>query len=195
MNQNKKSRVAFPGDTFILLAPSAQELHLLQQKQTEFQSQYGGKIVDYIHITCERFTPKRTDFPNECSAVLKHHISNLEPFPVFADALIQFHAPYWRNHVLRWRIQESASWENFRTVLAKTLKGIACPSHFDRYRRSTCSILTLEQAVPLMEKQHKLNFPQKLFTAQKVRISQLKENYEFEIIETIQLSGQVSGSK
>lgn len=46
-----------------------------------------------------------------------------------------------------------------------------------------------------MEKQHKLNFPQKLFTAQKVRISQLKENYEFEIIETIQLSGQVSGSK
>jgi hypothetical protein len=192
MNQNQQSRVAIPGDTFILLAPSAQELRRLQQKQLEFQKQYGGHIVNHIHITSERFSPKREAFPQECAAVLKHHIANQVPFPVFADALIQFHAPYWKSHVLRWRVQDTDAWLNFRGILTKTLIGIACPSHFDRLRRSTCSILTLENPILLNENKHAPNFPQKLFTAREVFISQLKENYQFEILETIQLSGQMS---
>ncbi len=192
MNQNQQSRVAIPGDTFILLAPTAQELHHLRHKQIEFQKQYGGQIVNHIHITSERFSPKHTTFLTESVGVLKNHISNLVPFPVYADDLIQFHARYWKSHVLRWRVQDTDSWLNFRKVLEKSLKIIACPSHFDRHRRSTCSILTLENPVQLNEKQCAEKFPQKLFTAQEVSISQLKGNYRFKILETIQLAGQMS---
>ncbi|MBE9523513.1 MAG: hypothetical protein IMY76_00335 [Chloroflexi bacterium] len=190
MSQNQQSRVAIPGDIFILLAPSAQELYLLRQKQLEFQRQYGGQIASHIHITSERLSPKYEGFPKECAAVIKHHIANLVPFPVFVDALIQFRAPYWKSHVLRWRVQDTDTWLNFREALAKTLKGIDCPSHFDRHRRSTCSILNLDNPITLNEKKHAANFPYKLFTAREMYISQLKKNYQFEILETIQLSGK-----
>ena len=189
MNQNQESREAIPGDTFILVAPTAQELHLLQQKQLGFKKQYGGQIVNHIHITSERFSPIGAVFPKECAAVLKDRIANMVPFPVFADALIQFHARYWNSHVLRWRVQDTGTWVNFRRILAKTLKEIACPSHFNRHRRSTCPILTLDNPITLHEKNHAPNFPQKLFTAKEVYISQLNENHLFEIIETVQLSG------
>ena len=192
MSQYQESRAAIPGDTFILLAPSAQELGRLLQMQLELQKQYGGQIVPHIHITTERFSPKRAAFPQECAAVLKHHISNFTSFPVFADGLIQFNARYWKSHVLRWRVQDSDTWLNFRRILANTLKGIACPSHFDRHRRSTCSILSLEKPITLNEIQHALNYPQKLFTAREVHISQLKENNQFEILDTIQLSSKMS---
>lgn len=191
MTTNKQLRVAQPGDTFILLVPSAQELQHLQQAQIDFQSQYGGQIVDHIHITCERFTPKRAGFPKECSAVLKHHIGNSTPFSVNSDAVIQFHAPYWKSHVVRWRIEDTPAWAAFRSLLAKTLKSIACPSHFDRHRRASCSILSLDGPITLDEKHTASSFyPQKLFTAHEVLISRLQENYQFEIIETIQLSGK-----
>jgi len=191
MTTTKQPRVAKPGDTFILLVPSAQELHHLQQKQTEFQNQYGGQIMNHIHITCERFTPERAKFPQECFAVLKHQIANLAPFPVYSDAVIQFHAPYWQSNVLRWRIEGTTAWLDFRSLLTKTLKGIACPSHFDRQRSSTCSILTLDEPVELSVKHNRANNSHKLFTAQEVVISRLKENYQFEILETIQLSNPI----
>jgi len=192
MTNTKRPRVAQPGDTFILLVPSAQELHHLHRKQNEFRNQYGGQLIDHIHITSERFSPKRTTSPKECSAVLRHHIGSLEPFPVFSDAVIQFHAPYWKSHVLRWRIQDTAAWLDFRNLLTKTLKGVDCPSHFDRHRRATCSILALADPVDLSEKHNSANNSQKLFTAKKVVISRLQNNYQFEIIETIQLSGSKS---
>lgn len=189
MSNVKEQRAAKPGDTFILLVPPAQELHHLEKLQLGFQNQYSGKIVDHIHITCERFTPKREKFPQECSAVLRHHIGNLTPFTVFSDAVIQFYAPYWQNQVLRWRIEETAAWIEFRTLLRKTLEGIACPSHFDRQRRATCSILTLDKAAELGEKHDLAIHSQKLFTAQEAVISQLHENHQFEILETIPFSG------
>jgi len=175
MTNTKRPRVAQPGDTFILLVPSAQELHHLHRKQNEFRNQYGGQLIDHIHITSERFSPKRTTSPKECSAVLRHHIGSLEPFPVFS-----------------WRIQDTAAWLDFRNLLTKTLKGVGCPSHFDRHRRATCSILALDDPVNLSEKHNGANNSQKLFTAKEVVISRLQKNYQFEIIETIQLSGSKS---
>jgi len=63
---NNNQRKAQPGDFFILLVPSAQELHHLRRWQSELQAQYGGQKVDFLHITCQRFTPHNGQSEESC---------------------------------------------------------------------------------------------------------------------------------
>jgi len=180
-------RVAQPGDIFILLVPSAQELHLLRQWQEELQTRYGGKPVSHIHITSQRFTPLQQDLEKTCIDKLNEDLQNLHSFPVFTDMLTQFYAPYWDTKVLRWRIQETNAYAAFRDILDNILLNINCPSHFDRQRYATCTALNMDHEVDLESNPPGRLFPALLFTARKLLISQLVDKNDFEIIETINL--------
>ena len=69
----------------------------------ELQSQYGGKLIDPIHITVERFSPGDGYCTQDCIPPIKKDLRGVQPFPIYTDALIQFFAPYWQSQVLRWR--------------------------------------------------------------------------------------------
>jgi hypothetical protein len=180
-------RIAQPGDIFILLGPSAQELHLLRQWQADLQTRYGGKLVNHIHITSQRFTPQQRLLEESCVELLKNELQNLQSFPIFTDKLIQFYARYWDTLVLRWRVQETDTYTKFRDVLDQTLEIVQCPSHFDRQRHASCGALNLDVRSDLENNPPVRNYPAYLFTARELLISKLIGDNEFEIIETIGL--------
>ena len=180
-------RLAQTGDIFILLVPVAQDLQLLRQKQAELQAQCSGQIVDHVHITCQRFTLNHEQIAATCIATLAKQIGAFAPFPVFSDGLVQFRAPYWQTHVLRWRIQETEAWKSFRQFLDQSLAKHDCPSHFSRQRHSTCTTLSLDAKVNPENYANKISFPFRLFTAREVVISQLTDDNCFAVLETIEL--------
>ena len=183
-----KQRVAKPGDVFILLVPSAQELHLLHQWQLELQARYGGQIVNHIHITSQRFTPRLGVLERSCIQYLKEVLESIPSFPIITDMVIQFFAYYWDTHVLRWRVQETDAYTKFRDVLDMTLTKIDCPPHFDRLRYTSCTALNLNGEVDQEPHPPTRTLPADLFTARDLLISQLVGSNEFKIIETITLS-------
>ena len=178
-------RVAQPDDIFILLVPTAQELHHIHHWQAQLQNQYGGQPVEHIHITCQRFTPRETQDEFLCIEALKEKLTQFSPFIIYTDKLLQFHAPYWQTDVIRWRVQETDDYAEFRDQLETTLQNIRCPSHFNRLRHATCTALNTNRRIQMDEKQFDIGLPQPLFTAKKLVISQLKETGQFEILETL----------
>ena len=186
-------RIAQPGDIFILLVPSESELEQLRHKQIDLQSQYGGQLIDPIHITVERFSPGNELCTEDCITPIKRSLYQVQPFQLRTDALIQFFAPYWHSQVLRWRVQESAIWNDFRDLLERTLRDIGCPSHFVRRRHATCTILKLDGEIDLPPEAQDFSLP--LFTVRQIWISVLKEDGQFEILEKITLGDSHTKSK
>lgn len=176
-------RIAQPGDIFILLVPTTDDLAQLRQKHADLQAQFGGQLVEPIHITAERFSPENGHDPQDCIAPIRRNLSGIQPFPIEADGLIQFFAPYWQSQVLRWRVAETRIWNDFRDTLEDVLCDIGCPSHFIRRRYATCTILKLEgeidpSALPQVD-------AMPLFWVRELWISLLKADGQFEIVEKL----------
>jgi hypothetical protein len=186
-------RIAQPGDIFILLIPAGPELDQLRRAQAALQSQYGGKLIDPIHITVERFSPGDGYCTQDCIPPIKKDLRGVQPFPIYTDALIQFFAPYWQSQVLRWRVADAPIWNDFRDLLESTLSEIGCPSHFVRRRHATCTILKLDGEIDLPSGAQEFSMP--LFTARQVLFSMLKEDGLFEIIDHIELGDSHANPK
>jgi len=182
---NPNIRVAHPGDIFMLLVPTAQELHQLRQWQTALQARYGGSVVDHIHITCQRFTPQDHKLAVECIEKLQTDLKSTPVFQLYTDELVQFFAPYWGIQVLRWQVQETTAYGKFRDQLDMTLSQINCPSHFNRMLHATCTAINLPSAGSIESNPLPWQFPAPLFKARELLISQLVSGEQFTILETI----------
>jgi len=186
-NRENKKRVAQTGDIFILLVPTGPDLRRLKEWQVDLQSQFGGQIVDFMHITCQRFSPNEDHFEDICITNLVRAFEDTENFPVTTDKIIQFHAPYWRKFVIRWRVQETPQYQGFRNLMESILLKINCPSHFSRLRHASCTALNLETKVDIPDSIQQLQFPRSLFTARELQVSKLHSDNQFEILATINL--------
>jgi len=178
-------RAAQPGDIFLLLIPPSKDKERLSCEQLDFQAQFGGQPVEPIHVTVERFSPDNQQLPQECVANLRENLSEMKSFPIMGDAIIQFFAPYWQSYVLRWRVQKTPEWIKFRDQIKSMLEHIDCPSHFDRRRHATCTILKLGNKVILPTPPPIISMP--LFKVQDLRISTLREDGNFEVLEKLKL--------
>jgi hypothetical protein len=187
MSQNQR-RVAQPGDLFLLLVPSARELHQLTLWQSELQAKYGGQVESFVHITCQRFTPNKGEIEDTCIGQLVDVLATTKSFMIYTDKLIQFLAPYWGQEVLRWRVQETQEYAAFRDVLTVSLKNIGCPSHFNRKRHTTCTALKQVKKEDFKMDPPEVQYPSPLFTARNLWFSKLLDGTEFEILEKIKLA-------
>lgn len=178
-------QAAQPGDIFLLLVPSAQELHRLITWQSGLQARFGGRAVPDPHITCQRFTPGPGKTTHDCVRQLADDLGSIRTFQIYTDRLIQFYAPYWRTHVLRWRIQESDEYAEFRDRLDRALQLSRCPSHFNRRRHASCTAIELDHPTRVAIQPAESGFPIPLFLAQTLWISELKEDQQFSILEII----------
>ena len=186
---NSDHRIARPGDIFLLLVPPARELHRIKAWQANLQSRFGGRILPDPHITCQRFTPAQGLSTADCLRNLAGELGSIRPFPIYTDRLIQFHAAYWQTQVLRWRIQETDEYAEFRDRLDITLQRIQCPSHFNRLRHATCTAIELDQPTDLPQKIATAGLPAILFTARTLLVSELLESFEFDILQTLTFRG------
>ena len=164
-----------------------EELSGLQRIQLDLQAHFGGKPVEPIHITVERFSPDEASFTDQCLFTLRRILENVNPFPIYCDQIIQFHARYWQQVVLRWRVQQTQVWRDFKENTSEALIELGCPSHFVRERHATCTALFMDDHVDLSVYQPETPFPMKLFTVDQVLISLLEIPGQFRIMETIEL--------
>jgi len=185
-----KSRVAQVGDIFILLVPSGSDLQKLRKWQVDLQSKFGGQIVDFIHITCQRFSPEDSYYENLCIKNLERAFKYTESFAITTDKIIQFYAPYWCNFVIRWRVEETLQYQKFRNMMESILLKIKCPSHFSRLRHASCTALDLETKLDISNFIQLYQLPQFLFTANVAKISKLLSDNQFEILATLNLKNQ-----
>ncbi len=178
-------RTAQSGDLFLLLTPTAQELQRVQQYQLNLQDIYGGHRIDHIHITCQRFSLENGLSTKYIVDYLQKEISKFTTFPIFADKVIQFHAPFWQSQMLRWRIQNTNAWVEFQYQLRTLLNEMNCPSHYERIRRATCTALMLDSKVSVEQEDIHTKYPFYLFQACQVMISRVRPN-SFEYIGKIE---------
>lgn len=186
------NNTAQPGDIFLLLVPSAQELHQLRKKQFVLNQFYGGKLVEFIHITCQRFSADKESRIIPCIQHLSNDLQNIQTFKIYTDSLIQFYAPYWKKYVLRWRVQETEPYRIFRDKLNTFLSKIGFQTHFNRQRHATCPILNLSKKINLESTTPITVFPMELFTAKNLWVSKLQADGSFEILSRISFQDQES---
>ncbi len=189
-SHSSTDRIARPGDIFLLLVPTTHELKELRERQLILQSQYGGEIVDFVHITCERFSPNEKKEERICIDYLKHNVTALAPFTLYAAKIVQYYAPYWGEEVLRWQVQETDDYKHLRNVLAASLAETGCGSHFDRNKPTTCTALRLDEKIELEPSSDKDSFPAALFEADHLWISKLVGKNKFTILSKIRMKDQ-----
>lgn len=185
-------RVAQPGDICLLLTPAARELQRLRSHQIKLQASYGGKIFEHLHITCQRLNLDSEHDTLEFIDQLDKRVKWLKTFPLLADSIIQFHAPFWQTQVLRWRIQETEAWMKFKYDLRDILSAMDSPSHYDRIRRATCTALVLDSDGTMDLSEMLPTFPLHLFMASQIEISRINKSNDFEYLGTVELDNAVS---
>lgn len=183
-------RIAKPGDVFLLLIPSPEELSLLQEEQRKLQSRFGGEIVNFVHVTCERFSPTKEEEEEHCVAYLRQNVTALSPFMLYAEKLVQFFAPYWGQEVLRWQVKENNDYTHLRRFIAASLDTTGCGSHFDLDKPTTCTSLRLEEKIELGSEIALENSPFPLFKADHLWVSKLIGENEFTILAKIRMEDQ-----
>ena len=190
LSQTLPHRIARPGDIFLLLVPSQEELILLREKQQGLRSVYGGKVVNFVHITCERFSPDNGMEESFCIEYLRRNVTALSSFNLITEKLVQFYAPYWGKEVLRWQVKETDNYVQLRHILAASLQETGCSSHFDLDRPTTCTALRLGERI---NPKHEASFeipPTLLFKANHVWVSKLIREDEFKILAKIRMEDQ-----
>ena len=186
-SKNSPHRIARPGDIFLLLVPSGEELVILRDKQQKLKSLYGGEIVDFVHITCERFSPEDGMEESFCIDYLRRNVTALSSFNLYAENLVQFYAPYWEKEVLRWQVKEAENYVRLRHILAASLKETGCGSHFDLARPTTCTALRLGEKIGL-KPETTFDIPSTLlFKANHLWVSKLIREEEFKILAKIRM--------
>ena len=144
-------------------------------------------MVDFIHITCERFLPKQGKEEKGCIDHLISELTKITPFRLFANQLVQFFAPYWDVEVLRWQVKETDEYSNLRKVLAAALHRFGCSPHFDLHIPTTCTALRLREEIDLRNQGTDESIPNPLFEANHLWISKLVRKNQFDILEKLSL--------
>jgi len=179
-------RAAKAGDICVLLMPDKLDLMNLRSSQEALVKAFDGWIVPEVHITCQRFNPEGVHDIKALLPGLTEKIAKLSSFPIYADGLVQFMAPFWQTHVLRWQIQETPSWMRFIDGLDQSLRVGGLEPHYPHDRPFTCSALDLINPVQL-EYAPKMTYPKLLFNAHRVVFSKILGLNDFETLGTAEL--------
>lgn len=179
-------RSAQVGDVCVLLVPGLEELAALRRTQESLAQAFDGWLTPEVVIACQRFDlPEEQKMP-DILAALSRSVAGLPSFPVYSDGLVQFHAPFWQAHVLRWQVQESPEWKDFITNLDAALQSAGVEPHYPHDRPFTCSAVDLITPVQL-EYAPKMTFPRLLFTARQVVFSKVLGLNDFKTLASASL--------
>lgn len=192
----KKLRVARPGDICVLLEPGLDDIPGIRRLQQHLQSGFGGHCQERIHFTCQRFELPHV---NRLPLVLHHlqeALASVSAFSVRADHLELVDHPFWEFSVLRWDLQLSRQMRRFARRVQAALEEAEVTYHYpfgDGWRPHVTALEAIPSAngVPTPNGQHA---GKRLFTGQRVTLSQVAPGKHFEILETIPLRANGHGS-
>ncbi len=174
-------RSAQPGDICVLLVPDAAEVISLRARQEKLVKTFGGWVSPEVFITCQRFEPPPARSLDELVLGLRTVIGRLSAFDVQAARLVQFEAPFWQTHVLRWEVQPSEAFLGFIRGLDEALVKSGLAPHYPHDAPFTCSAVDLLGEVRL-EAAPPEAYPHPLFRARRVVFSRVLGLNDFETL-------------
>jgi hypothetical protein len=182
-----------PGDLFVLLVPSEGEVTPAGQMQLELQAFFGGRPVNPVHVTCERFELSDQQRLEEITRRLKQQAKMQSSFPVTAFSVKTIRSDFRGVHILKWLVDLSdplSQWINF---VGDTLDAIGAR----RFYGSLGGIWTVTALEGIEEMNTKpflsqAAFPQYLFTARQIILSRILGPDKYETLGRFDLSDQSS---
>ena len=182
-------RIGQPGDLTLLLEPSdPAEIDTLRQYQIALQSLYGGKLMEPVHLTCQRFTLTDEQQYPRLVEILTAFASHSETFTLQAQGLLPFYSEYRQAYLLKWEIVLDPRLKSCSARLERVLKTPWITSLYTPGWVSTL-VTALEDihTEPSPGKVDLPSYPYPLFTPGILTISKLHEPSNFEILDKIPL--------
>lgn len=183
------ARLSQAGDICVLIESDDQgETQTLRQRQQELIARYGGRIVEPVHLTCQRLEAKNARSITRLGQRVAKGLADFEPFPLTAFALMPLYSEFRQIYILKWAIHRTAALERLSTIVENAVNADGTAS---LYPAGWVSLLVtaLEDIRPLAVTDHteQLLAPYPLFTPGVVSISLLKGSngsaFEFELLE------------
>ena len=178
------------GDLCLLLFPGEEDLLGLRQRQAVLQARYGGQIYDDVHITCQRFTPSPEQSLTDLLDNIALELRLGHAFPLYTNELVQFYARFWKNYVIRWQVQRTWAWQQFRQRVERMLLDMNCTLHYPPHQAAVCSALVLDMATNLRPYPDVV-FPHHLFDVGQFVVSQIEGPGQFRQLVHFQLEETV----
>ena len=177
-------------DIFIIIKPAEEDMHRLRDYQEDLQALFGGWVYEDVHLTCQRFAVQGDAVLSDVVNALKEQLSSAREFPVVAESLTVFYSPFWETRLLRWGIQKTSQWQDFRAAIDEVLTNLGFAQDEPLPESATCTALEEIPVVNLENDSSPMEIDQLLFKAREVVISQIQGPRKFKILERFQLGGE-----
>ncbi|MBI3943241.1 MAG: hypothetical protein HY326_09535 [Chloroflexi bacterium] len=177
-------RPAKPGDICVLLEPSAkEEISLLHRYQLSLQSQFGGKLIHPVHLTCQRLELPKESRLAELVERIEQVAASSQPFPLMALATTPLFSSFRGFNILKWQIELTG---NLRTFIFAVTEALHASGAIPLYRPGWVpTLITALEDIEASEVDRRLHdslFPYPLFNACRVEISRIKGPTDFETL-------------
>lgn len=181
-------RAAQPGDICILLEPNdPDEIAALQQHQLALQHRYGGRVMNPVHVTSQRFT---ITHPQQIQALLDQLAglaAQWQPFQISANGLLPLNSEYHQARIIKWKIAPPDALVRFSAHLERVLAAIGGDSLYPPGWVSDLVTALTGIDPAASPEEHDLHLTQPLFTPNILALSRINGPTEFEVLEKIPL--------
>ena len=182
-----------PGDLFVLLVPSEGEATPAGQMQRELQAFFGGRPVNPVHVTCERFELSDQRRLEEIIRRLRQQAKIQPSFPVTAFSVQMIKPDYRGGHILKWLVDLSDPLNRWINFVGDTLDAVGARRFFSPLGDIwTVTALVGIEEMDTMPFLARSTFPQHLFTARQILLSRILGPDKHETLGRFDLSDQSS---
>jgi hypothetical protein len=178
-----------PGDICLLLEPTDQgEIHALRQQQITLQNLYGGRLMEPVHLTCQRFVLNDQQRYPDLINMLVEFTAQYQPFSFQVQGLIPLYSPYRQMNILKWEIIPESRLKRFSARLEQLLQNPWTTSLYTPGWVSTLVTALVEiDGSRSISAERLPSFPHPLFTPSLLTVSKINGPSEFEILDKIPL--------
>jgi hypothetical protein len=182
-------RIGQPGDVTLLLEPAdPAEVERLQQYQIALQKLYGGRLMEPVHLTCQRFVLTDEQRYPALVEMLKDLGRQFNPPTLQANGVQPFYSRFRQENILKWEIVLDPFVESFSARLEQLLQTPWTASMYSPGWVSTLvTALVANNSEPSQPLEGSIKFPHPLFTPGILTLSKLLGPTEFEIMDKIHL--------
>jgi GNAT superfamily N-acetyltransferase len=183
----KEWREGQTGDLCLLLLPANDEIEALTARQKALQAYFGGRLVQPVHLTCDRFEPAENNNLPSLLAELRRLFAPIRPLPLTVVGLRAIPTSF-RGHILKWELAGDGRLPSLFNQLAQLLT-----NHNARLFYPPLNQPGLVTALANIDRTDTAEWPGRwpthLFTAAHVLLSRIDQPGQFTILDEFDLTG------
>lgn len=182
-------RSARPGDFCVLLVPKEGDAIPAIQIQRDLQDFFGGRPVNPVHVTCDRFELHDQRLLEKIAIRLKHQAKLLPPIPLSAFSVKTIESDFRGGYILKWLVYLNDPLRQWINFVDDTLDAVGVRRFYSSL--GDMRIVTALESIEEIDTGPFLNqatFPQYLFTARQVLLSRILGSGNYEALGHFDLS-------